>query len=74
MDTVKIIGLETIKSKKGEIYYKVYAGCLDKNTEGYKVKDYFLTWKPDVTIGDDYEIVFGAGYDMKAYLKDFKKV
>lgn len=71
---MKVLGIETIKSKKGEIFYKVYIGEDAPTCKGYKVRDYFLTWCPDVEPGDDVELIFGAGYDMRAYLKEFKKI
>lgn len=70
----KVLGIETIKSKKGETFYKVYVGEVVPNCKGYKVRDYFMTWCPDIEPNDDVELVFGAGYDMRAYLKEFKKV
>lgn len=71
----KVLGIETLKKKKtGEIFYKVYVGELADNCKGYRVKDYFLSWCPDIGVNDDVEIIFGAGYDMKAYLKEFRKI
>lgn len=69
----KVLGVETLKTSKGT-FFKLYVGFEAENVEGLKVRDYFLTVKPDVHVGDYIELIFGAGYDMKAYLKEIRKV
>lgn len=73
MDKGKLLGIETINSKKG-VFYKYYIGFSSDSCLGYIVRDYFTSKVFDVSLGDEVELVFGAGYDMKAYLKEIKRV
>lgn len=72
-----VVGIETINAKSGGTFYKVYIQeeiPSLKKLNGYRVKDYFVTFVPQVEVGDVVDLVFGCGYDAKAYLKDIKKI
>ena len=65
----KVLGIEELKTKKGT-FFKLYVGELVDNCEGYKVKDYFVgSVHPDCKVGDDVTVLFGSGYDSKAFYK-----
>lgn len=72
MEKGYLLGIETINSKKG-VFYKYYVGFKSDSCIGYVVRDYFTSKLFELSVGDDVELVFGAGYDMKAYLKEIKK-
>lgn len=73
MNKGKLLGIETINSKKG-LFYKYYIGFSSDSCLGYLVRDYFTSKTFDISLGDEVELVFGSGYDKKAYLIEIKRV
>lgn len=73
-----VLGIEKLAGKKDvtKVYYKVYLGePIDSSKgDGYKVRDFFLTYNPDVVVGDSVNIVYGIGFDSKPYIKGFERV